>query len=123
MNGICFECDEYKEVEEHHVIPVSLGGTKTVNLCLKCHMLVHDSLDNRKDSHVALIRNGLIRAKINGKKLGRKIGGMPKNDLLFKHQEIVDLLKKGNSIRKITEIRNVGKSTVQRVCKALKSIA
>lgn len=47
----CFECGE-KAYEEHHVIPVSRGGTKTISLCTLCHMKVHDiwSEKTRKDS-------------------------------------------------------------------------
>lgn len=42
MEKSCFECGENADVN-HHVIPQSLGGTKTVPLCNKCHSLVHDS--------------------------------------------------------------------------------
>lgn len=37
----CFECGA-RAVHAHHVVPQSLGGTKTVNLCAKCHGKVHD---------------------------------------------------------------------------------
>lgn len=36
----CFEC-EAEAVTGHHVIPRSLGGTKTVPLCARCHAKVH----------------------------------------------------------------------------------
>jgi len=39
MNG-CFECGGLAE-HEHHVVPESLGGTKTVPLCRSCHALAH----------------------------------------------------------------------------------
>ena len=39
-NRVCFGCGE-PAVENHHVIPESLGGTKTVPLCLQCHSLIH----------------------------------------------------------------------------------
>jgi hypothetical protein len=55
----CFECGA-PAAHQHHVIPRSRGGTKTVPLCLDCHDLVHD----RTDSAGALIRAGRLRAKI-----------------------------------------------------------
>ena len=43
MEGkICFECGEPAKCD-HHVIPKSKGGKKTVPLCDKCHSVVHDS--------------------------------------------------------------------------------
>lgn len=36
----CFECDNEAE-NEHHPIPKSLGGTKTIMLCQKCHDIAH----------------------------------------------------------------------------------
>lgn len=41
-NKICFECGRPADVD-HHVIPRSKGGTKTVPLCNKCHSIVHDA--------------------------------------------------------------------------------
>ena len=38
----CFECGQPAHVQ-HHVIPQSRGGTKTVPLCNGCHSLVHDA--------------------------------------------------------------------------------
>lgn len=42
MENLCFECGNPAD-HEHHVIPKSKGGTKTVSLCRECHSLVHDS--------------------------------------------------------------------------------
>ena len=41
MDQFCFECGKPSEFN-HHVVPVSSGGTKTVPLCAICHGLVHD---------------------------------------------------------------------------------
>lgn len=38
---ICFECDA-PAVHQHHVVPASLGGRRTVPLCGQCHGLIHD---------------------------------------------------------------------------------
>ncbi len=37
----CFECGRPSEYE-HHVVPRSLGGTKTVPLCGLCHAKIHE---------------------------------------------------------------------------------
>lgn len=39
--GRCFECGA-PAYENHHVVPVALGGTKTVPLCYTCHDKIHD---------------------------------------------------------------------------------
>lgn len=38
----CFECGA-PSAHDHHVIPRSRGGSRTVPLCLKCHDLAHDT--------------------------------------------------------------------------------
>ena len=55
MKGKWFECESYGEIDNHHVVPKSLGGTKTIPLCYKCHGLVHN-----KDfiKHRARLRSG-----------------------------------------------------------------
>jgi hypothetical protein len=36
----CFECGETSN-QDHHVVPESVGGKKTVPLCEKCHEKIH----------------------------------------------------------------------------------
>ncbi len=39
----CFECGESGvEIHFHHIVPETMGGKKTIPLCVKCHGLVHD---------------------------------------------------------------------------------
>jgi len=49
----CFECG-LQAVEDHHVVPVSRGGTRTVPLCEGCHGKVHEL--ERSDRHACLVR-------------------------------------------------------------------
>jgi len=37
----CFECGANNNLYDHHVVPRSKGGTKTIKLCGKCHALIH----------------------------------------------------------------------------------
>lgn len=60
----CFECG-VETLGIHHVVPVSLGGTKVIPLCEGCHNLVHGGLMSGR-----LIREGLRKARAKGIKLG-----------------------------------------------------
>lgn len=42
MESLCFECGKPAD-HNHHVLPQSKGGTKTIPLCKECHSVVHDS--------------------------------------------------------------------------------
>lgn len=81
----CFECGA-TAIEDHHIIPESRGGTKTVPLCGRCHDLVHDRAGNRTDSATILIAEGwdggvLIQIADPPQLVqDRVIGGMPYED-------------------------------------------
>lgn len=62
----CFECDSTPTLN-HHVVPASKGGTKTVPLCAECHAKVHDI---RAVSTPELTRRALRRMKEDGKLTG-----------------------------------------------------
>jgi len=65
----CFECETTEDLHEHHVVPRSRGGTKTVTLCHQCHMKAHGR-DGKGLNHSRLTKEGLKRAKERGVKLG-----------------------------------------------------
>ena len=46
--NVCFECGA-PATERHHVVPASLGGTKTIPLCGECHAKVHDVSGRRRN--------------------------------------------------------------------------
>jgi hypothetical protein len=96
--------------QNHHVVPRSKGGTKTIPLCEKCHGIVH-GLD--MTNHGNLIRSGLVEAKRKGRVLGRS----PKldDDFLAERADIVEALQSGLSIRVIAGAHGCGISTVQKV--------
>ena len=55
----CFECGN-EATENHHVIPKSLGGTKTIPLCSRCHSKVHSLEKTRRaDLSPELTKRGL----------------------------------------------------------------
>lgn len=58
----CFECGK-EAVHAHHVVPRSLGGTTTVNLCADCHGKVHN---RRFTDSSALVKAGLKKLNAKG---------------------------------------------------------
>tara|TARA_R110000782_G_scaffold269261_1_gene367070 strand:- start:40 stop:471 length:432 start_codon:yes stop_codon:yes gene_type:complete len=65
----CFECEATEDLQEHHPVPRSRGGTKTVTLCYECHMKAHGRT-GKGLNHSRLTKEGLQRAKQNGVNLG-----------------------------------------------------
>ena len=63
----CFECGLEDEIHMHHVVPKSLGGTKTVPLCSSCHAKVHSShlLKTAKLTKAALDEKRLKNERIS----------------------------------------------------------
>ena len=69
MEDKCFECETTEDLQQHHVVPRSRGGTKTVTLCHSCHMKAHGR-DSKGLNHNRLTKEGLARAREKGIKLG-----------------------------------------------------
>lgn len=59
----CWECGAVGPTEDHHVVPVVYGGTRTVPLCPACHGKVHGT--NRL-AHATLIRAGVASRRARG---------------------------------------------------------
>ena len=62
MRKFCFVCGSVAE-EEHHVVPKSLGGTKTVSLCSACHGKIH-GIEGRS-GHRELTMRGLDKILVD----------------------------------------------------------
>ena len=60
--NVCFECGA-PATERHHVVPASLGGTKTIPLCGECHAKVHDMSGRRRNKLRDLTKNSLEKRK------------------------------------------------------------
>lgn len=86
----------------HHVVPYSLGGTRTVPLCSKCHGLIH-GLEFRLHSH--LVKRALATAKNRGVVLGRP--RVPTSQPLPTEY-------RGMTLRQIAAASGLSKSTVKR---------
>jgi hypothetical protein len=65
MQKLCFECDAIAE-HDHHVIPKSRGGKKTIPLCVKCHSRAH----GKNMAHNRLIKDALKAKSTRGERTG-----------------------------------------------------
>lgn len=63
--GECFECDAPAE-HHHHVVPASLGGSRTVPLCALCHATIHDTGITTSDLTSRALRNKAARGEYTG---------------------------------------------------------
>lgn len=60
--NVCFECGA-PATERHHIVPASLGGTKTIPLCGVCHAKVHDISGKRRNQLAELTKKSLEKRK------------------------------------------------------------
>lgn len=111
----CIEHPDRPVESWHHIIPASLGGKYTIPLCAECHSLTHYSDKEHFQNHSNLIKFGLDKAKKKGVKIGR-----PTVIDEAKKAEIKKLRSEGYSIRGISQMSGVGRSTVERVIKNIK---
>tara|TARA_E500000318_G_C3413320_1_gene154463 strand:+ start:123 stop:560 length:438 start_codon:yes stop_codon:yes gene_type:complete len=104
----CFECETTEDLHEHHVVPKSRGGTKTVTLCYQCHMKAHGRT-GKGLNHKKLTREGLARAKARGVKLGTH------NEVVRMGRETQSKATNDRLFPLITEARKQGLVSLQKV--------
>jgi hypothetical protein len=68
-DNACFECGGVPD-HNHHVVPRSLGGTRTVPLCGPCHARAHGLDGKTWADHRALTRKALQDKKAKGEAAG-----------------------------------------------------
>ena len=64
----CFECGEPAQ-HHHHVVPRSLGGTKTVPLCAGCHAKAHGRTEPFRNTR-ELTKAALAAKRAKGERTG-----------------------------------------------------
>ncbi len=106
-NKICFECGK-EAFHEHHPIPHSLGGTRTIDLCHDCHGKIHgiDFTD-----HGNLIKQALQLRKLAGLPVGRPKTWIDPRVV----RKINQLWKRGASLDQIALITGINRCKVWRV--------
>lgn len=110
---LCFECDQPAD-HQHHVIPRSRGGTRTVPLCAGCHGLVHDRMF--PPDHVRLIREGLTKARAAGVIMGRpRIGAEMEAKVLAMRTTSPEVGKMPMGLKRIAAALGIGPGTALRI--------
>jgi len=110
----CFECEKTEdqiEMHNHHVVPRSKGGTKTVSLCCECHGLVHGK--NRMS-----IKELTKQALADKKAKGFRTGTVPYG---FAVQEDGKLIEEPNSQEVLSIVRSYRASKLpwRKICDVL----
>jgi hypothetical protein len=109
----CFECGKQAK-HEHHVVPKTLGGTKTVPLCEECHSKVHN-----KDLSVSKLQKEAVKRTIElFKKEGKQWGGggWNKTDPTI-YPEVVNLRNDGIKLKDIAAKFGISIPTVWKILK------
>ena len=70
VNRVCFECGAPAE-HDHHVVPRSRGGTRTIPLCSECHGKAHHRSGSMATP--ALTREALQHKRARGEYTGGKV--------------------------------------------------
>lgn len=120
---VCFECGSDVNIQYHHVVPDSLGGSQTIPLCSECHGKVH----KRKFVDISfLVKEGLRKKKEQGVILGRRKGTKKTDkDMLEnpKYKDVIKHLNEKHTIRDVSQMTNISINTVHKVYKILKKPA
>jgi hypothetical protein len=105
----CFECESFLEIQLHHVVPKSKGGTKTVPLCGWCHAKIHGVKAMMTST---LTKAAMARKQINGEYIGGHVpyGYSVEDGKLIKNpteqaviEMIIEARDAGQSYRAIAE--------------------
>ena len=124
---ICFECGSSEHIHQHHIIPKSLGGTKTIPLCNMCHGRAHGrekGIYKNPNNWKRLAKLGREKWIANGGVAGRKAGSVESTETFMNKpitKEIINLLEQGYSVRKIVEVLGASSKTIVKVRKYLYS--
>jgi len=105
----CFDCG-VKAVHAHHVVPRSLGGSKTVNLCAECHGKVHN---RRFIDSSALVKKGLKKLSEQGYHHGK-----PPYGYIHEGGEKIENPQEQKVIHQILKLHDGGENNAE-ICRQL----
>lgn len=119
LKGECFECGSFEDIQYHHIVPSTMGGTKTIPLCIICHGKVHGK-DFLKLKELQKI--GIKRAKENGIFIGRVVGTLESTETFLnkdKSKKIIELIEKRYSYLEISSIVPCSTTTIIKINKLI----
>jgi len=113
----CCVCGKTDDLNQHHVIPKSSGGsnyeTNLITLCYEHHNWVHSRKYRDNINHTKLIRDGVAAAKARGVVFGRT--SLPQDKI----NEIIKLRKTGMGMNRIAKQLRVGNSQILKICQEM----
>jgi hypothetical protein len=117
----CWECGAHAATEEHHPVPRSRGGKRTVALCAVCHSKAHGWKSSKRldaTKHGSLVLEGMEKKKAAGKSWV----SMPLTDeeFLERHKTAAELVKRGYGYKEVIEQTGCASTTVRRLRKILR---
>lgn len=108
--NFCVICGVEKDLQHHHIVPLSLGGEDTehnlITLCCDHHDWIHNIKRTRSLSFSELVKAGQQKSG--------NFGGRPKIPK-EKEEEICKLWLEGYSYRQIRSKTGVAMATIKRV--------
>lgn len=71
----CCSCKSKEDIQYHHIVPLAAGGCDIISniapVCNNCHALIHSKT---KMAHSSLVKQGIERARAEGKQIGQRKG-------------------------------------------------
>ena len=111
-DGFCVLCGDFAPTEVHHVVPRVHGGsddkTNLLSFCSPCHARVH-SYGVKRGSMLELQREGINRARAEGKYTGRK------PVVSLRTNEVAVLLEMGFTKQQVADQMGIGVASVYRM--------
>ena len=65
---VCINCGSREEIEMHHIVPLSKGGSNNegnlVYLCFECHCKVHETIRGQGEAEESVVVNARLPIEI-----------------------------------------------------------
>lgn len=103
MSDQCFECGSEEAIHQHHVVPKSRGGTRTIPLCAPCHGRAH----GRRGADIGALVSDKLRHKMAQ---GLQVGGEAPLGFMHEGGRIVENPLERATMERIRELRAHGLS-------------
>lgn len=103
MSDQCFECGSEEAIHQHHVVPKSRGGTRTIPLCAPCHGRAH----GRRGADIGALVSDKLRQKVAQ---GLQAGGEAPLGFMHEGGRIVEHPHEHAIIGRMLELRALGLS-------------
>jgi predicted transcriptional regulator YheO len=112
-SSFCSVCAAEGVVEIHHIVPLSLGGpdtlANTIELCLSCHSKAHSHREEWRKK----VREGIEKAKREGRYKGRPAS--------IDKKLVVQLKSQGMGGTNIAKNLGIGRASVYRILREKKN--